>query len=60
MNRLLRDKELNKTVLAFIEVPGWVGEPRQDLAERLKSGKKFDTPLPVPEIHIHVHTHHGN
>ena len=24
MNRLLRDKDLNKTVLAFIEVPGWV------------------------------------
>ena len=55
MNRLLRDKELNKTVLAFIEVPGWVGEPRQDLAERLKSGKKFDTPLPVPEITHWLH-----
>ena len=36
MNRLLRDKELKKPVLAFIEVPGWVGEPRQDLQERLQ------------------------
>lgn len=50
MNRLLRDKSLKKTVLAFIEVPGWVGEPRQDLMNRLNSGKKYDTPLEVPEI----------
>lgn len=35
MNRLLRDKELQKTVLAFIVVPGWVGEPRKDLQERM-------------------------
>ena len=40
MNRLLRDKDLKKNVLAFIEVPGWVGEPRQDLVDRLNSGKK--------------------
>ena len=50
MNRLLRDKSLKKTVLAFIEVPGWVGEPRQDLMNRLNSGKKYDTPLEVPDI----------
>lgn len=50
MNRLLRTDKLKKTVLAFIEVPGWVGEPRKDLQERLKSGLKFDTPLEVPEI----------
>ena len=50
MNRLLGDKSLKKTVLAFIEVPGWVGEPRQDLMNRLNSGKKYDTPLEVPEI----------
>ena len=50
MNRLLRDRDLKKKVVAFIEVPGWVGEPRQDLKERLESGKKFDTPLEVPEI----------
>lgn len=55
MNRLLRVKELNKTVVAFIEVPGWVGEPRQDLADRLQSGKKYDTPLPVPEITHWLH-----
>ena len=55
MNRLLRDKELNKKVLAFIEVPGWCGEPRQDLLERLQSGKKYDTPLDVPMITHWLH-----
>lgn len=55
MNRLLRDKELNKKVLAFIEVPGWCGEPRQDLLERLQSGKKYDTPLDVPMVTHWLH-----
>lgn len=55
MNRLLRDKELNKKVLAFIEVPGWCGEPRQDLQERLQSGKKYDTPLDVPMVTHWLH-----
>jgi glycogen synthase len=50
MNRLLRDKELQKDVVAFVEVPGWVGEPRKDLRERLASGKKYDAPLEVPSI----------
>ena len=55
MNRLLRNKELNKKVLAFIEVPGWCGEPRQDLLERLQSGKKYDTPLDVPMVTHWLH-----
>lgn len=50
MNRLLRDNRLNKKILAFIEVPGWVGEPREDLKERIKSQKKYNDPLPVPMI----------
>ena len=55
MNRLLRDKELKKKFLAFIEVPGWVGEPRQDLKERLDSGKQYDTPLEVPQVTHWLH-----
>lgn len=55
MNRLLRTKELKKKVLAFIEVPGWCGEPRKDLQERLNSGKKYDTPLDVPMITHWLH-----
>ena len=55
MNRLLRDKDLKKKVVAFIEVPGWVGEPRKDLQERLASGKKYDTPLEVPQVTHWLH-----
>lgn len=55
MNRLQRDNRLNKNVLAFIEVPGWVGEPRRDLIERLKTPRKYDTPLSVPMITHWLH-----
>ena len=55
MNRLLRDRDLKKKVVAFIEVPGWVGEPRKDLQERLKSGQKYNTPLDVPQVTHWLH-----
>lgn len=55
LNRLLRDRELTKTVVAFIEVPGWVGDPRQDLQERLALNMPFDTPLEVPMITHWLH-----
>ena len=55
LNRLSRDKNLKKNVLAFINVPGWVGEPRADLQERLKSKNQFDIPLEVPYITHWLH-----
>ena len=55
MNRLLRDDNLKRQVLAFIEVPGWVGEPRKDLVDRLTSGDTFTTPLAVPQITHWLH-----
>ena len=55
MNRLLRDRDLKKKVLAFIVVPGWVGEPRQDLKERLASKQQYDTPLEVPQVTHWLH-----
>ena len=66
MNRLLRDRQLNKKVLAFIVVPGWVGEPRKDLQERLQnleslSSHHRDTetqslePLEVPQVTHWLH-----
>lgn len=55
VNRLRFDSRLNRSVVAFIDVPAWVGSPRQDLLERLNSGKTFDTPLPMPQL-----THHLN
>ena len=55
MNRLLRVKNLNKKVLAFIVVPGWVGEPRKDLMERIASGQQYTESLPVPQITHWLH-----
>ena len=57
MNRLNRDERLQKQVLAFVEVPAWVGEPRQDLLDRLndKKTKSFDTPLDAPMITHWLH-----
>ena len=34
--------EMGEDVMALNDVPGWVGDPRQDLLDRLNSGKKFD------------------
>lgn len=55
MNRLLRDRQLKKKVVAFIVVPGWVGEFRKDLKERLESGQSYDTPLEVPQVTHWLH-----
>lgn len=55
LNRLTRDKNLKKNVLAFISVPGWIGEARQDLIERLNSKESFNTPLDVPYITHWLH-----
>ena len=55
MNRLNRDKSLQKKVVAFVTVPGWVGEPREDLKERLNSKNDFDTPLYCPFVTHWLH-----
>lgn len=55
MNRLRSDERLKKNVVAFVEVPGWVSEPRQDLQERLASSKKYDMPLDNPTITHWLH-----
>ena len=63
MNRLLRDRELKKKVVAFIEVPGWVGEPRKDLQDRLEKWRNggnekmsnSQSPLEVPQVTHWLH-----
>ena len=51
LNRLNRDKNLKKKVLAFVNVPSWVGDPREDLQRRLKKkDEHYTTPLEVPFI----------
>jgi glycosyltransferase involved in cell wall biosynthesis len=55
LNRVRHDNRLQKNILAYITVPGWVKEPRQDLCERLKSRHKFTTPLEKPYITHWLH-----
>ncbi len=58
MNHLRHDSRLNRDVVAFIEVPGWMAGPRQDLQERLRAmegGATFDTPLDNPRLTHWLH-----
>lgn len=55
MNRLNYDDKLQKNVVAFIEVPGWVAEPRKELQERLSGEWKSETPLHEPMITHWLH-----
>lgn len=55
LNRSLRNKNLTKQVLAFIQVPGWVACAREDLKERLESGLTYDTPLEQPILTHWLH-----
>lgn len=48
LNHLRHDDKLKKNILAFIFVPAWVKEPREDLKVRLKSNEKYTTPLECP------------
>lgn len=55
INRLKTIDNLQKKIVAFIQVPGWVSEPREDLRERLNSGETFDTPLEMPAVTHWLH-----
>lgn len=59
MNRLRFDSSLNRKVVAFIEVPGWVGEPRKDLQDRLQTTTTHhpspNTPLDLPMVTHWLH-----
>lgn len=49
MNRLRFEQGLEKEVVAFIEVPAWVGDARADLKERMDKGS-FDGPMEYPML----------
>ena len=56
LNRLNRDKNLKKKVLAFVNVPSWVGDPREDLQQRMKKkDAKYSEPLQCPFITHWLH-----
>lgn len=56
INRLRFDKRLQRNVLAFIDVPAWVAEPRADLQARLQDCERiYDTPLDHPMLTHWLH-----
>ena len=55
INKLRHDEELQRDVVAFIEVPGWVARSRTDLQERLATNKTYDTALFLPLVTHELH-----
>ena len=52
MNRLRHDRDLKKTVVAFITVPAWVREPREDLKTNMeKGGERLELPMITHWLH---------
>ncbi len=55
MHRALYREDLKRPVLALVQVPAWVANPRADLQERLATGMVYSTPLPNPIITHDLH-----
>lgn len=56
MNRL-RDRQINREVVAFIMVPGWVQEARADIRARFQSNASFNTGVNDPVFTHAVHNY---
>ena len=50
MNLLRHDARLKRNVVAFIDVPAWAREPREDLQRRMEQVFNDGTPLDTPVI----------
>ena len=56
MARLNACADLDRDVVAYIDVPAWSGDAREDLVRRLKSdSQSWDTPLPNPYLTHELH-----
>lgn len=56
INKLANSPEVDREILAFIFVPAWVGDPRQDLQYRLShQNKKEIAPLEYPYLTHWLH-----
>ncbi len=55
INILRHDSRLKKNVVAFIDVPAWVSEPRKDLQQRLEQTFNDSTPLEDPVVTHWLH-----
>lgn len=60
LNRLRFAGGMERDVLAFIEVPAWAGEARQDLQERLKRKETAQKPLAEPLFTHWLHDAQGD
>ncbi len=56
----LRSISVQKEVVAFILVPGWIDGPRKDLLERLSKSEDFIYPLPNPYVTHNLHDPYGD
>ena len=54
-HRTLRSGQLERPVLALIEVPAWVFAPRLDLQQRLAQAQEYTSPLPTPYLSHWLH-----
>ena len=56
MARLNACEDMNRDVVAFVDVPAWSGDARADLLERLASEENsWNTPLPNPYLTHNLH-----
>lgn len=53
----LRDRKLDREIVAFIMVPGWVQEARADVLARYQSSVSYDFPLSDPVFTHAVHNY---
>ena len=60
LNRLRFVGGMERDVLAFVEVPAWAGEARQDLQERLKRKETAQKPLADPLFTHWLHDAQGD
>jgi hypothetical protein len=60
LSRLNASADLKRSILAYINVPGWYVGPRNDLQERLGSKDKFTAPLSAPFITHWLHDETGD
>ncbi len=55
LSRLRYDNRLDRDILAFVFVPGWVDRAREDLISRMQTHKEYDSPLPYPLLTHWMH-----
>lgn len=60
MARLRDCTELNKPVVAFVNVPAWVAESRTDLAQRMQTNEMYEDGLTCPYITHWLHNMEGD